>query len=51
MQKATVEFAIDIANLTDQRNIFSQSFNPKTGHDTFTYQQGFLPTALLRVTF
>jgi hypothetical protein len=51
MRKATVEFAIDIANLTDQRNIFSQSFNPKTGHDTFTYQQGFLPTALLRVTF
>ncbi len=51
MPHTTVEFAIDIANLTDRRNIFSQSFNPKTGHDTFTYQQGFLPTALLRVIF
>jgi hypothetical protein len=48
---ATVEFAIDIANLTDRRNIFSQSFNPQTGRDTYTYQQGFLPTALFRITF
>ena len=51
MRHTTLEFAIDIANLTDRRNIFSQSFNPITGHDTFTYQQGFLPTALLRATF
>ena len=48
---ATVEFALDIANLTDRRNIFSQSFNPQTGRDTYTYQQGFLPTALFRITF
>ncbi len=47
----TVEFAIDITNLTNRKNIFSQSFNPKTGSDTYTYQQGLLPTALLRVTF
>ena len=47
----TVEFSIDIANLTDERNIFSQSFNPRTGLDAFTYQQGFLPTAMLRVIF
>ena len=51
MRHTTLEFAIDIANLTDRRNIFSQSINPKTGQDTFTYQQGFLPTALLRITF
>lgn len=51
MPHTTVEFAIDIANLTDRRNVFSQSFNPRTGLDSFTYQQGFLPTALLRVIF
>ena len=51
MRHTTVEFAIDIANLTNRRNIFSQSFNPRTGLDTYTYQQGFLPTALLRIIF
>ncbi len=51
LRHSTLEFAVDIANLTDRRNIFSQSVNPKSGQDTFTYQQGFLPTALLRATF
>ena len=51
LRHTTIEFAIDIANLTDRKNIFSQSFNPQKGVDTFTYQQGFLPTALFRVTF
>ncbi len=51
LRKATLEFAIDIANLTDRDNIFSESFDPKTGKTSYTYQQGFLPTALLRLTF
>lgn len=51
VKKATFEFAIDIANVTDRDNIFSESFNPLTGETSYTLQQGFLPTALFRVTF
>jgi hypothetical protein len=51
LRKATLDLALDIANLTDRDNIFSESFDPKTGETTYTYQQGFLPTALIRITF
>lgn len=47
----TIEFAIDIANITDRDNIFSETFNPKDGTTLTTYQQGFLPTAMIRITF
>ena len=51
MKKTSVEFAIDLVNLTDRDNIFSETFDPVTGTTSYTYQQGFLPTAMLRVLF
>ncbi len=51
MKKTTVEFAIDLINLTDRDNIFSENFDPITGKTSYTYQQGFLPTAMLRIVF
>jgi hypothetical protein len=51
MRKATLECGVDLINVSDQRNIYSDSFDPKTGRTSYTYQQGFLPTALMRVTF
>jgi hypothetical protein len=51
MKGTTVECGIDLINFTDRDNIYSESFNPKTGQTSYTYQQGFLPTALIRVVF
>ncbi len=51
MKEATFECGIDLINLTDRDNIYSESFDPKTGTTSYTYQQGFLPTALMRIVF
>ena len=51
MRGVTVETGIDLINLTDRNNIYSKTFNPKIGLTSYTYQQGFLPTAMLRVVF
>ena len=51
MKGATFECGIDLINLTDRDNIYSESFDPKTGTTSYTYQQGFLPTALIRIVF
>ncbi len=48
---ATFECGIDLINVTDRDNIYSESFDPSTGKTSYTYQQGFLPTALVRVVF
>ena len=51
MRDVTAEFGVDLINLTDRNNIYSKTFNPKTGKTSYTYQQGFLPTAMLRGVF
>jgi hypothetical protein len=51
MKDVTAEFGVDLINLTDRNNIYSKTFNPGTGKTSYTYQQGFLPTAMLRVVF
>ncbi len=51
MKGATFECGIDLINFTDRNNIYSESFDPKTGLTSYTYQQGFLPTALVRIVF
>lgn len=51
MKGSTLECGIDLINFTDRNNIYSESFNPETGLTSYTYQQGFLPTALVRLVF
>jgi hypothetical protein len=51
MRKSTFECGIDLINVTDRDNIYSESFNPQTGRTNYTYQQGFLPTAMVRIVF
>ncbi len=51
MRGSTLECGIDLINVTDRNNIYSESFNPATGVTSYTYQQGFLPTAMIRIVF
>lgn len=39
-KRTTQEFAIDIQNIFDQKNIYNEKFNSKTGEKGFTYQMG-----------
>ena len=47
---STMEFAIDLQNLTNTQNIFSQSYNPRTQDISTKYQTAFFPMFLFRVT-
>jgi hypothetical protein len=50
-RKSTLELSIDFQNLTNHQNIFSQSYDPKTGKLVTNYQQGFFPVPTIRYTF
>ena len=50
-KKITQEWAFDIQNITNRKNIFSQDFNPNTGQFTTKHQLGFFPVAQYRITF
>ena len=45
------EWAINFQNITNQKNIFSESYNPQTQKMKTTYQLGFFPAFLYRLTF
>jgi hypothetical protein len=47
----TQEWAVDIQNITNHRNIFLQQWNIHTGQIETTYQTGFLPIAQYRIYF
>ncbi|MBL7859366.1 MAG: TonB-dependent receptor [Cyclobacteriaceae bacterium] len=49
--KSTLEFALDLQNVTNNQNIFSQSYNPRTNTVVTQYQQGFFPVPFVRFTF
>jgi hypothetical protein len=49
--KSTLEFALDLQNLTNNQNIFSQAYNPRTNKIVTEYQQGFFPVPFVRYTF
>ena len=49
--RATHEFAVDLYNLTNRRNIFIQNFDSITGETRTLYQFSFLPVLLYRVQF
>jgi len=50
-KKVTQEWAVDIQNITNRRNIFLQQYNVTSGQMETTYQTGFLPIAQYRIYF
>ena len=50
-KKATMEVSLDLQNLTNHQNIFTQDYNPRTNSIGTQYQQSFFPVPYLRFTF
>jgi len=50
-KRSTLEASIDLQNLTNRENIFSQIYNPRTNTIVDQYQQSFFPVPYLRFTF
>lgn len=50
-RKSTLELALDLQNVTNNQNIFAQSYNPRTNAIVTQYQQGFFPVPYVRFTF
>ena len=50
-KRSTLEFSIDLQNLTGNKNVFDQSYNPRTNSVVTQYQQGFFPVPFFRYTF
>lgn len=50
-KKMTQEFAIDIQNIFDQKNIYNEQFNKTTGEKKFTYQAGRMIIPQYRIIF
>lgn len=51
MKKSTMEFSVDFQNITNSKNIFAQTYNPRTNSMTVLYQQPFFPVPYFRITF
>ena len=49
--RSSLEFALDLQNVTNHQNIFSQGYDPRTGRITTEYQQGFFPIPMVKYTF
>jgi len=49
--KSTLEFALDLQNVTNNENVFAQSYNKKRNSISTEYQQGFFPVPMVRYTF
>ncbi len=49
--KSSLEVSIDFQNLTNQQNVFSQSYNPRTNAIVTQYQQSFFPVPYVKFTF
>lgn len=48
---STLEFAIDLQNVTNNQNVFLQSYNRRTNSVVTQYQQAFFPVPMVRYTF
>jgi len=48
---STMEFAIEFQNITNNENVFQQSYNRRTNSVVTQYQQGFFPVPMFRYTF
>ncbi|MCE6989626.1 TonB-dependent receptor [Dyadobacter sp. CY323] len=51
MGKSTMEFAMDLQNVTANKNIFQQTYNPRTNALANVYGQGFFPVPYFKATF
>ncbi|OQX72425.1 MAG: hypothetical protein B6D64_15155, partial [Bacteroidetes bacterium 4484_276] len=49
-KKLNQEWALDLQNITNYKNIYRQSYNPRTHDISFDYQTGFFPMFLYRIT-
>ncbi|MDR0605104.1 MAG: TonB-dependent receptor [Bacteroidales bacterium] len=49
--KITHEFAVDLQNVSDNKNILMQSYDKSRGVVKYEYQSGFYPMALYRILF
>jgi hypothetical protein len=49
--KSTLEISLDLQNIFNTKNIFSQSYNPRTNTVVTQYQQSFFPVPYVRFTF
>jgi len=50
-KKVTQEFALDLRNVSNHQNLFTQEFDVSTGEFRDTFQIGFLPIGQWRITF
>ncbi len=50
-KNSTFEASIDLQNVTNNKNIFSQGFDPRRNTIYSNYQQGFFPVPMVRYTF
>jgi hypothetical protein len=49
--RTTLEISLDLQNITNNKNIFTQSYNPRTNSVATQYQQAFFPVPFMRFTF
>jgi len=50
-KKMSQEWAIDLKNISNNKNIYSESYNPRTQSLSYDYQTGFFPMFLYRIRF
>jgi len=50
-KKISQEWAIDLKNISNNKNIYSESYNPRTQSISYDYQTGFFPMFLYRIRF
>jgi hypothetical protein len=50
-KKSTLEFAVDLQNVTNHQNVFLQGYNAKKNTISTQYQQGFFPVPMVKFTF
>ncbi len=50
-KKSTLEIALDLQNVTNNQNIFAETYNARTNSISYQYQQGFFPIPFVRYTF
>lgn len=48
---STMEFSLDLQNITNNKNVFNQTYDRRTNRIVNNYQQGFFPVPLFRYTF
>lgn len=50
-KKFSAELAVDLMNMTNHKDIFTEEFNSSTGEMEYTYQFSFMPIGILRFQF